>query len=311
MRADRRVEPVLELVDVVAIGRGRRVAAVGEAPEALGPRASVVDDEEAPGDQLLHSGKRGHRRRDEPGSEIDVERLGIGPSLHQLRGEQGLDLGGEREAASGRRVVERFHAGAVAREDQAAPPQVEDREREHAFEAGEEAVALLLVEVGEHFGVAARAEPVAELLELTPQRDVVVDLAVEQRQHGRVLVGGRLIAAVEVDQRQPAHREPRAELGKRDNVLLVGTAIAHRARQALERVLELGGRETTTEDARDAAHRKPASSEMKLRNLSAPPCSNRIDQLELDRDRFAEVPHQLVAQRGEEQRRRAARRNAA
>ena len=71
-----------------------------------------------------------------------------------------------------------------------------------------EALAVLLVEVDEHLGVAARREAVPGALELVPQLAVVVDLAVLDDGDPAVLVGDRLVAGREVDDREPPGREP-------------------------------------------------------------------------------------------------------
>jgi hypothetical protein len=126
----------------------------------------------------------------------------------QLRlAHQRLQLGGEGEDARGGRVVERLDAEAVAREHQPAPARVPQRDTEHAAQLVHEARPALLVEVHEHLRVAAGREAVAALLEARHQLAVVVDLAVLDDVDGAVLVRDRLVAAGEVDDRQPAHRE--------------------------------------------------------------------------------------------------------
>ena len=69
---------------------------------------------------------------------------------------------------------------------------------------------MLLVEVDEHLGVAARREAVPGALELVPQLAVVVELAVLDDGDPAVLVRDRLVAGREVDDREPpggeAHR---------------------------------------------------------------------------------------------------------
>src|SRR5438552_14050604 len=84
------------------------------------------------------------------------------------------------------------------------PPRVPDRHREHPAQAGCERLAVLLVQVEQHLGVAARAESMAGPLELAPQLAVVVDLAVLDDVNRPVLVPDRLVAGLEVDDREPA-----------------------------------------------------------------------------------------------------------
>ena len=95
-------------------------------------------------------------------------------------GEQRLQLGAEKKrAVRERRVVERLDAEPVAREEERLPVAVPEREREHAAEALDAALAPRLPRMHDHLGVALRAEGVAEPRELGNERLVVVDLAVE------------------------------------------------------------------------------------------------------------------------------------
>ncbi len=73
--------------------------------------------------------------------------------------------------------------------------------------------SLLLVEVGDHLGVAARRERVPGALQVGAQLAVVVDLAVEDDGDGAVLVEDRLIAGREVDHAQPL--DPKPDAGRR------------------------------------------------------------------------------------------------
>jgi hypothetical protein len=112
------------------------------------------------------------------------------------------------------RVVERLDAEVVAAEHEPArtgrPPEVGDRVRPHAVEAGRAVVAPLLVGVDDDLGVGLRGEGVAQLLELGAQLAVVVDLAVEDEPDRLVLVGDRLVAAGPVDDGEPAVPETHA-----------------------------------------------------------------------------------------------------
>src|SRR6267142_919929 len=58
-----------------------------------------------------------------------------------------------------------------------------------------------------HLGVAPRAEDVAVALELAPELGKVVDLAVLDDDARAVLADDRLVAALEVDDREPPRRE--------------------------------------------------------------------------------------------------------
>ena len=82
---------------------------------------------------------------------------------------------------------------------------VPQRDRVHARDAIEKLVAVLLVEMQDDFDVAVSAERVPGLEELRAQLAVVVDLAVADDPESFVFVRDGLMAAGEVDDRQPAH----------------------------------------------------------------------------------------------------------
>ena len=120
---------------------------------------------------------------------------------------QRAQLGGERKLAVDRAVVERLDPEAVAREHEPPPARVPDRDGEHPAQALCELVAVLLVEMEHHFGVAVRPEAVPGALQLGAQLAEVVDLAVLDDDGGAVLVRDRLVARLEVDDREPPRGE--------------------------------------------------------------------------------------------------------
>ncbi len=66
---------------------------------------------------------------------------------------------------------------------------------------------VLLVEVDEHLGVAMSREGVPGPLEVMPELAVVVELAVLDDLDAAVLVADRLVAGLEVDDREAARGE--------------------------------------------------------------------------------------------------------
>ena len=126
------------------------------------------------------------------------------------------------------RVVQRLDAEAVARQEQRLLVAVPQREREHAAEALDAVLAPRLPGVHDDLGVAARAEDVAERLQLGDQLLVVVDLAVEDDDDAAVLVEQRLLAGREVDDRQAAVAEADARLDVK--AAFVGAAMVLRSR---------------------------------------------------------------------------------
>ena len=120
-----------------------------------------------------------------------------------------LELGAEDDAILDDRVVERLDAHAVADQHAAACVLVPDRDGEHAAQALGQRRPVVLVEVGEDLGVAAAAQHVAARAQLVTQGVVVVDLAVLGAPDAAALVGERLVAALDVDDREPAGADAR------------------------------------------------------------------------------------------------------
>ncbi len=102
--------------------------------------------------------------------------------------------------------VERLDPEAVARQHEARPLCIPERDGEHASQALEAPLAELLVQMNDHLDVAAGRETVAPPLELGPELDEVVDLSVADADDPSGLVLQRLIACGQVDDRQAAHR---------------------------------------------------------------------------------------------------------
>ena len=92
--------------------------------------------------------------------------------------------------------------------------------------------ALLLVEVGDHLGVALRGEAVARALQALAQLAVVVDLAVEDDRDRAVLVEDRLVAGREVDHAQALDPEPDAGIDVQS--ARVRAAVLERGAHALQ-----------------------------------------------------------------------------
>ncbi len=111
---------------------------------------------------------------------------------------------------------------------------------------------MLLVEMDEDLGVRVRRETVAAALQLTAQLAVVVDLAVLDDGDAAVLVGDRLVAVLEVDDRESPHRQR--------NPALVEETIAVRSAMVEPRVhrpdrLDVGNRTPLSRGhSADAAH---------------------------------------------------------
>src|SRR5688572_26387233 len=104
-------------------------------------------------------------------------------------------------------IHDRLLAEAVPREQQRAGPTIPDRDGEHAVKLRHERFPPLIPAVWQDLGVAPRREPVAEPGQLVPQLTEVVDLAVLHGDDTAGLLGHRLMAKGEVDDRETASTE--------------------------------------------------------------------------------------------------------
>ena len=243
-----------ELALLAARPRTRRAGL----PECLllGENA-VFPDQEVPGAELS-------RALDDRVRSLHVvgEQVGDEPGLARSTRDRGMrhqrrELGREGDASAGELgVVERLDAGAIAREDEAAPRVVPEREREHSVQHGEAGLPVLLQVQEQSLGVALRAEDAATRLEVAPQLAKVVELAVVRDL--RALRRHRLGARLEIDDREAAvsqRDEPVASLLERAS-LAVGAAMRdareHRAERGVCRADR--ARRTTLDEPADPAH---------------------------------------------------------
>ena len=169
--------------------------------------------------------------------------------------QQAFDLGAPDELPVSNGVVELLDSHPVAREEQAFPATVPEREGEHPVAALHEVVAELFVGVNDHFGVGRRSKAMTARLELAPQLAKVVDLAVEDDPDAAVFVGDRLVSPADVDDREAAH-------GEADMARILVTAVAVRApvHDRLVHRLERGEIDRPSPaqgvDSDDSAHRQ-------------------------------------------------------
>jgi hypothetical protein len=219
---------------------------------ALELRPAVLEHEHVPGRQLAHVAEDRPRAVDGVEREERLERVEIDLAGGAREAAQRLELRREGEVAGRVAIVERLDAEAVAGEHEPAPRVVPQRDREHPAQALGEAHAVLLVQMHQHLCVGVRgAEGVAGRLELGAERGVVVDLAVLDHDDAAVLVGDRLVAALEVDDRQPPRGQPRAadEHLPRAVGAAVRERVAHRPQHA-----RIDGAPVAADDAADPAH---------------------------------------------------------
>ena len=167
--------------DRVARGRSRSSAAssscrpratlVGRRPAAAarsgGPATSPpLPAEQMPRGQLAGLGEDRQRRRDRVEGEVGGDRLGVDRTREARLLEHRLQLRGEGEPCRDEPVVERLDPEAVAGQQQPPLALVPEGDREHPPQPLDEAVAVLLVEVDQHLGVAVGREAVPAALQL-------------------------------------------------------------------------------------------------------------------------------------------------
>ena len=139
--------------------------------------------------------------------QVVVESSWIDLPLDSRHLQQAFQFAGEQQAIRFAAIIERFLAQPVAGDDKPALPGIPNRQREHAVEVFQKAEPFVFVEMDNCFGVAAGAKSVAGALQPLSQLAVVVDLAVKDDPHRLVFVRKRLVASLDVDDRQTAMPE--------------------------------------------------------------------------------------------------------
>ena len=241
---------------VLLAGRDPGVAEAGRhlPVAARNAGAAVLDGQRVPGGELGHAFDDAERIRHVP--VLEVRRQGTpihvaaGPGVLHDR----LQLGREHKSFGCLGIVERLDPQAVTRQEQRASRMVPNGKGEHSPQSFDARLAVLLVQVHEHFRVRRRREPVPLRQELGGQLPVVVDLAVEDHPDGSVLVGQRLVPGLEVDDTETPH--PDAEGAVRVEAAAVGPAVREHLPHPAKR-LQIGGPGgIDVEGAEDTAHRE-------------------------------------------------------
>ena len=116
----------------------------------------------------------------------------------------------------------------------------------------DEALAVVLVEVGDDLGIAVGGERVAPCLEVRAELDVVVDLPVLRDPDRSVLVRERLASSLQVDDREAPRADARVLIGV--NVLIVRPAMREGLEHAPDEVVIVGGEATRGGEPGDSTH---------------------------------------------------------
>ena len=227
------------------VGRGRNV------PVRPGRDLVVGKGQRVAGRQLGHAADHRVGSGNEVVGEIAGDRVRIELATDRGVGQHGVQLGGEHDPASARRIVERLLAHPVPGQQELLSPRVPDREGEHPVEVVDTVLAVLLPRVHDRFRVRSGDEAMAEGGQLPPKSHEVVDLSVLNHVDRRVFVGDRLIAGLEVDDPQSRRTEGHAAV---DVVAdRVGAAVAKGGDHPLQDA-PVGACVGWGDEAGDAAH---------------------------------------------------------
>jgi hypothetical protein len=210
------------------------------------------------GRQLAHSLQRCRRAGEEAEPQVRVDRLKIELVRDRPRGQDALELRREQELVASNGVVQRLDPQSVAHEHGTPIPVVPESDGEHSPQQAGKLHVVLLVQVGQDLRVASAAEPVSSSRQAVAELVMVEELAVLDRPDGSVFVRKRLVPTFDVDDAEPAGGDGHS-CGTVDAVV-VGAAVHHRVRHALERAVPEQWTRLTRElnRAADPAHLSPA-----------------------------------------------------
>ena len=253
--ADCLTQELSKLVDVLVVRAGVAVAVERQVPVLLDRRPSLAPEQVVAAGELRYALEDRAGRRDVFEREVTRETREIELAGAAGMREQRLELGAEQQRVSEVGVVERLLAESVTSEQQAPVLLVPECEREHAVEPLDTARSVILVQVDDHLGVGVRCEAMAALHEIRAQLAVVVDLAVLDDLERAVFVADRLIARVQVDDRQPAKAEadsaPVLVFGDVESLVVRSSVLEHSGHLREHPAVDRG----RSDDSTDSAHR--------------------------------------------------------
>ncbi len=130
--------------------------------------------------QLADSGEGRLRARHVLIREVCRQCFEIRPRLEPRVGKKGFRLGRERDAIAVDVIVQGLLADPIARDEQAPPPSIPQRQCKHAAEAVEAADAPFTIGGENDLSVGPGMENVAASFQLSAQFQEVVDFSVER-----------------------------------------------------------------------------------------------------------------------------------
>src|SRR5271157_2840637 len=118
------------------------------------------------------------------------------------RGQEGFDLRAPEQPAVNLGVMERADAHTVPTQDQGPAGAVPERDGKLSPRPDEHRFSQVLVKVDPRLGVAAGRQPMPPRQEILPQFGILEQLAVEGNPDRSILIGERLTAPCQIDDRQ-------------------------------------------------------------------------------------------------------------
>ena len=158
----------------------------GQVPILLHAHTASLPCERMPGQQCMHTGQHGVRRRHRIEGEIVVQCLQIKLAWCEPACQQALQLGGNCQPAHALGPVQRFDTQAVPRCKQLLFIYVPDCESKHAAQTLHALRTPAAIRGQHHLGIALRLKLFAAAFKLRSQLAKVVDLAVVHNHHPAV-----------------------------------------------------------------------------------------------------------------------------
>ena len=122
--------------------------------------------------------------------------------------EQCFWLGSECHTPGHTRKIERLYAQSIARQNEAPPPRIPQREGKHPVQMVQKVEAMFLVKMYEHLGIGViSGEMVAGVSQDVAQLNMIVNFAIENDRDGPILVEHRLLPGRNIDDCQATHAE--------------------------------------------------------------------------------------------------------
>src|SRR6185503_14897816 len=225
MLPNRPEETFAGLVDPLRLGDSRPWRDLRR-PEAPGDAAEDADRHGMPREQSPNLSEDRSRAEDMAKAEKVADSLIVHIEFEAGKNPESRDLGRKCDAALLLGVEQRLDAEGIASERQGPREMIPDRDRIHSFETQPDVFAPFQEPGEQCFDVAAGAESEAAL-QLTPQLEMIDDLAVADDRIAAVRAGNRLVTMFDVDDAETPHAEAEVVI---DEIPGVVRSLVHKMR---------------------------------------------------------------------------------